>query len=608
MFELPPGTLVNNRYLIQKTLANGGMSIVYQVFDQHLRIPVALKQIVRERQDDVATFQDEAYLLASLQHPSLPRVTNYFMDQHHEFLVMDFIQGHDLARESASRPQPFPVEQVMVWADQLLDTLEYLHGHGTIHRDIKPANLKVYKGRIYLLDFGLARGGRGSLAPTERNSPLSGVYGYTFSYAPVEQIAEESSTADPRSDLYSLAAALYYLLTLRPPTSSIIRASDMADRKPDPLQPPHILNPAVPLPISNVLMQAMAISMTTRPDSASVMRIMLQHALASSVAEHTLSSSSRARSSVHRRLSWLVVVGILLLLGLVLNQGGRGWMPLPMLPWEQASQDTVTSIRPTSNSTAQVVAEQAQQSTATAERIALLTATAHARATNTPTATTTPTNTIEPTSAPTETPIVTPSVPPPTATNPPPPTATLRPRPTATLRPQPTATLRPRPSVTPRPEPSATPRPPSTATVRPQPTATTAQPIAAAPANFDGTWQGAPSTGGLISITVADGKIRSIYFEYASDVGPSQEGDCALVAPCPGYSSQVTQLGIRITDAGTFESARIPIRFGDNVRYLSISGAFTPGGSASGQLREDRPDDGTPTCTHRSFFDWNVTR
>jgi serine/threonine protein kinase len=137
------------------------MGAIYEAIDQRLGNRVALKQtLVSGTQLDKA-FEREAKLLARLHHPVFPTVSDYFADGEGQFLVMQFIPGDDLATLLDRQGGPFPPDQVMHWSDQLLDALDYLHTQEppVIHRDIKPQNLKLTpRGRIILLDFGLAKG------------------------------------------------------------------------------------------------------------------------------------------------------------------------------------------------------------------------------------------------------------------------------------------------------------------------------------------------------------------------------------------------------------------------------------------------------------------
>lgn len=252
---LTPDTVVQGRYRIVRQLGKGGMGTVYEAIDQRLGITVALKATLSTEAKVRKQFEQEARLLASLQHSALPRVTDHFVEGDRAFLVMQFVKGIDLARIIYQQPGPFPREQVVAWADQLLDALIYLHSQDrqVIHRDIKPHNLKLTAtGQIALLDFGLAKA-----QPVEASTTSSApFFGYTRQYAPIEQI--QAQAAGPRSDIYALGATLYHLLTGVKPADALLRAASLANGKPDPLQPADVLHPAVGREIATVLAKAMA--------------------------------------------------------------------------------------------------------------------------------------------------------------------------------------------------------------------------------------------------------------------------------------------------------------------------------------------------------------
>jgi Tol biopolymer transport system component len=271
---LSPNTIIHDRYLIVRQIGQGGMGAIYEAIDQHLGNRVAVKQtLVSGAQLDKA-FEREAKLLASLHHPALPVVSDYFIDAGGQFLVMQFIPGDDLATLLHHQGGPFPSEQVLGWADQLLDALDYLHTQEPpiIHRDIKPQNLKLTpRGSIVLLDFGLAKG---AVPQQSHLTGSSSIFGYTPQYAPLEQI--RGSGTDGRSDLYALAATLYHLLTNSVPTDALTRVAANVRREPDPLRPPHELNPALSQQTSAVLQQALALDPDQRVQSALALRTALQ--------------------------------------------------------------------------------------------------------------------------------------------------------------------------------------------------------------------------------------------------------------------------------------------------------------------------------------------
>jgi formylglycine-generating enzyme required for sulfatase activity len=251
---------------------------VYEALDQRVNAVVALKETsVGDGNESSREFESEAGLLANLQHPALPKVMDYFVEGGSEFLVMEYIQGYDLLEMLTRRGAPFHIKLVLRWADAVLELLEYLHQRQPpiLHRDIKPANLKItQQEEIFLLDFGLAKGAAGQMPTLLTNRSARG---YTPLYAPLEQMLAQGT--DARSDLYSLGATLYHLLTNVPPADAASRFQQLEDGKPDPLLPVHQLNPQVPPSVANVLHQAMAISRKNRPKSAADMRQALQRAM-----------------------------------------------------------------------------------------------------------------------------------------------------------------------------------------------------------------------------------------------------------------------------------------------------------------------------------------
>jgi len=261
------------RYQNAQLIARGGCGAVYRAVDQRTGRPVAVKQVSIAAVDPALAqaLRREAQTLQRLEHPRLPAFVEYLQAESDHFLVMAYVDGDDLARQLARRTTPFPVGQVMAWADQLLDVLAYLHGRQppVIHRDIKPANLKLDgQGRVILLDFGLARGAATS---------LHSLPGYTLIYAAPEQIRGEATA--PASDLYSLAATLYHLLTGVKPADALRREAARVDGQPDPLRPAHELNPLVPPALADVLGQALALDPARRFAAAAEMQAALRRAV-----------------------------------------------------------------------------------------------------------------------------------------------------------------------------------------------------------------------------------------------------------------------------------------------------------------------------------------
>lgn len=271
-----------NRYRIERKLGQGGMGAVYLAVDERLNNHVALKEAIfdRERQDLRRAFRREAQILNKLKHTALPKVIDYFEYGAAECLVMEYVSGEDLAEVLQRNGRPFPVHQVLGWADEILDALAYLHSSypPVIHRDIKPHNLKLtLEGDIVLLDFGLAKRSRMSQSTATTVSLLGG----TPHYASLEQLNGQGS--DARSDLYSLAATLYTLLTYKLPIDACVRGVALVNNQPDPLPPVHSVNPAVPEAVSAVIHAAMALRRDSRPESAASMQRALHDATTTAI-------------------------------------------------------------------------------------------------------------------------------------------------------------------------------------------------------------------------------------------------------------------------------------------------------------------------------------
>ena len=244
------------------------MGSVYLALDRGAgRTRVAVKEMVLERLrgDDrehaLAQFRHEAMLLASLEHPQLVQVFDFFEGQGRAWLVMACVDGTTLAREMHTRP--VTVLEVLDWVDQICDVLEYLHGLNppVLFRDMKPGNVMLDdQNLIRLIDFGIARTFDRAQA-TRTFLRGSG----TLEFAPIEQFG--ATGTDPRSDIYGLGATMYTLLTGSPPPSSIeVLAEETA------LPSPAKLNPALPPRLCSLVMKAMALRKDDRYQTVQEMR------------------------------------------------------------------------------------------------------------------------------------------------------------------------------------------------------------------------------------------------------------------------------------------------------------------------------------------------
>ncbi len=218
---LEQGTLLNGRYRIVDILGQGGMGSVYRAMDENLGMEVAVKENLFTTDEYSRQFRLEAVILASLRHPNLPRVTDHFVFENQgQYLVMDYIEGEDL-RQRMERLGTIPEEDAILIGAAIADALSHLHSRKppVLHRDIKPGNVKITPdGRVFLVDFGLAKLVQGSQTTT------TGARAMTPGYSPPEQYG--TARTDPRSDIYSLGATLYAALTGVIPEDGLARVMD----------------------------------------------------------------------------------------------------------------------------------------------------------------------------------------------------------------------------------------------------------------------------------------------------------------------------------------------------------------------------------------------
>lgn len=316
---LAVGMVLQNRYRIVGVLGMGGMGAVYLAQDMRLaNMKVAVKEMTpdpsashAEQVQAQQQFQQEASILASLDHRNLPRVSDYFTEAGKHYLVMDYIDGETL-EEILNRTSGFlPESQVLDWAEQLCNVLGYLHSRQppVIFRDLKPGNIMVDRsGVVKLIDFGIAR----HFKPGKRTDTLK--MG-TMGYAPPEQYAGHGQT-DVRSDIFSLGATLHHLLTQRDPTQHPPFTFDTA--------PPRSLNPAVSPHVEAAIMKALAQDRAHRFQSAAEMKQVLTSGAPAPSPGPTKAVARKSGSGLLRfSLVSLVVLIIVALAAIVLAQDPR---------------------------------------------------------------------------------------------------------------------------------------------------------------------------------------------------------------------------------------------------------------------------------------------
>jgi len=264
--SLTPGSRVQGgRYVIKKILGQGGMGAALLATDIRLDSkPVVIKELISDNtdpaqlQEDVRNFKREVATLAHLDHPLIPNVTDHFQEGSRYFMVQEYVEGENLEERMDRVNQPMKEREALGYASQVLDILEYLSQETPpiVHRDIKPANIIIgtKDKRAHLVDFGIARADVTRNAQRKQTSALG-----TPGYAPPEQY---QGNADPRSDLYALAATMHHLLTNRDPRN----------HPPFTYPPARALNPQLSPEIEKILSRALINDINQRYQSAAAMK------------------------------------------------------------------------------------------------------------------------------------------------------------------------------------------------------------------------------------------------------------------------------------------------------------------------------------------------
>lgn len=287
--ETLPDELLKDRYRLVKVIKRGGMGIVFEAHDSWQKnsaengggfASVAVKKNLRndfENEPLWRQFENEASLLGKLKHPALSKFKDYFTEGGYQYLIMEFVPGKDIGEQLSEHLKEsrrgFPIEQVLQWADELLDVLEYLHSQSpsVVHRDIKPANLKLSEqNKIILLDFGIAKEFSGQPNYTLTRNVAAG----TPDYASPEQLEGKATTQS--TDIYSLAATLFHFATGVAPYRGDKRREYIESGYRDPLQLDRNVIKDVPLKIAEVLHRAMSIRAEDRPSAAEMRKALLK--------------------------------------------------------------------------------------------------------------------------------------------------------------------------------------------------------------------------------------------------------------------------------------------------------------------------------------------
>jgi serine/threonine-protein kinase len=243
---------LRDRYRLTQPLARGGFAVVYEGVDALLRRPVAIKLVRSASPPEQRQVEREVHILSqyATQLPFIPDIYDVWSAADQTYLVMEFIAGPTLDQTLA---RPWSPTQTTRFLRALLRQMAELHAHGIVHRDLKPANIKrTARGGYVLLDFGIAKQHSGTLAMAQAGS---------LDYAPLEQL--QGVETDARSDLYSLAATAYHLLTGTAPPSVPHRLADGAA-----LIAPSAVVAGVAPELDRALLEMLALEKADRPPDA----------------------------------------------------------------------------------------------------------------------------------------------------------------------------------------------------------------------------------------------------------------------------------------------------------------------------------------------------
>lgn len=283
--QLEPGTVLRDRYAIDKCYAKGGMSTIYLSHPLQGAALVIVKELdesatAEEHADDLRQFEAEYRILSSLDHPGLPHAIDFFEESGRHYIVEEYIPGDTLKEriETSGRLEPAEAAACVL---SLLEVLEYLHARRIVYRDVTATNVLLARDdRVRLIDFGAARFWREG---AQRDTVLLGTPGYT----PPEQWG--SAQTDERSDLYSVGALLHFMLT----------GKDPQEGAPWSFQSPHEMHPDVPETLGALTMKALRTNPGERFPNASAMR---EAIVALGLSDHRRGARARQLLSLRRRL------------------------------------------------------------------------------------------------------------------------------------------------------------------------------------------------------------------------------------------------------------------------------------------------------------------
>ena len=317
-------------YELIEEIGRGGMGVVWKARQASLRRLVALKMILAgefARSEDVERFHTEAEAAANLQHPNIVVIHEVGEHQGQHYFSMDYVEGQSLAQRM--RGGPMPPAQAAELVKTLAEAIHHAHQRGTLHRDLKPSNVLIDReGKPHITDFGLAKQMARESGLTQTGAALG-----TPAYMPPEQAAGRRAEIGPASDVYSLGAILFELVTGRAPfvaeTAVATLQKVMADDPPAPSK----VRAQVPADLETICLKCLEKSPERRYHSARELAEELGRFLAHEPILARPASAWRKGSSWAKRNPW-AIVGAASVLGLVLLALAYGlWEQVRFLEW-----------------------------------------------------------------------------------------------------------------------------------------------------------------------------------------------------------------------------------------------------------------------------------
>ncbi|MFP4502229.1 MAG: SUMF1/EgtB/PvdO family nonheme iron enzyme [Candidatus Hydrogenedentota bacterium] len=273
LFRVVPELVLAGRFRLVQRVGRGGMGEVWLAQDTELEEYVALKVLKPELLGNnraVDSFKREVRLTRKLRHPNIVGVHDFHTHGGLHFISMEYVDGASLADRLAQRGEPFTLDEVLPWAQQVAAALGYAHSKEVLHRDVKPGNMLVAQdGTLKLADFGIARIAKDTQTRLTGHA-TSGTLAYM---SPQQLMNEKAHRNDPRNDVYAFAVTLYELLSGDPPFTGGDISMQIMMKQPEPLEdvPPHV---------NGALLHGLAKEVVERPPNCAALVKLLEQAAA----------------------------------------------------------------------------------------------------------------------------------------------------------------------------------------------------------------------------------------------------------------------------------------------------------------------------------------